>query len=526
MLIAKATDNNMKTIFFYIILFASLALGHMAAAQEVVELKQPQSNKVIIKLMFRNGSVSDPQGKEGLTFTTANVLMEGGTKNLTSQQIKQLVYPMAAQYGATIDKEVTVFTFAVHKDFLEKFYPIVKGLVLTPSLSTEDFSRIQSNQQNYVDQVIRASSDEEYSKKALEDLLFRGTPYQHMVQGTSAGVAAITLEDVKQHYKNFFTRNNLMIGIAGNYTPAFLAQLKTDMAQLPATKPALPPPPQVKQPDGVQVEIISKDNALGSAIFAGFPMNITRADDDFAALMVANSYLGEHRKSYGQLYDKIRSTRSMNYGDYSYIEWYQNGGGNMLPEPGVPRHANYFAIWIRPVQIAEGLKKQYPELKDITIGHAQFALRLDIREVDNLVTNGMTPEAFEATRRFLRSYNKLYIQTPEKQLGFLMDSRFYGRTDYIKEMDALLAKLTVADVNRAIKKYWQVANMYVTIVTDDSEAQPLADALKNNTPSPMSYANVVKEGLPQAVKNEDAVIADYKLNVKSVKVVDSKDTFK
>jgi len=255
-------------------------------------------------------------------------------------------------------------------------------------------------------------------------------------------------------------------------------------------------------------------------------MNITRANDDFAALMVANSYLGEHRKSYGQLYDKIRSTRSMNYGDYSYIEWYENGGGNMLPVPGVPRHANYFAIWIRPVQIAEGLKKQYPELKDITIGHAQFALRLAIREIDNLVTNGMTPEAFEATRRFLRSYNKLYIQTPEKQLGFLMDSRFYGRTDHIKEMDALLAKLTVADVNRAIKKYWQVANMYVTIVTDDSEAQPLADALKNNTPSPMSYANVVKEGLPQAVKEEDAIIADYKLNVKNVKVVDSKDTFK
>jgi zinc protease len=216
----------------------------------------------------------------------------------------------------------------------------------------------------------------------------------------------------------------------------------------------------------------------------------------------------------------------MNYGDYSYIEWYENGGSNMLPVPGVPRSSNYFSLWIRPVQIAEGLKKQYAELKDINVGHAHFALRLAIREVDNLVKNGMTKEQFEATRNFLRSYNKLYIQTPERQLGFLLDSKFYGRQNYIQEMDALLAKLTLEDVNRAIKFYWQVNNMYVTIVTDDSEATALAQALKENTPSPMSYSNLVKEGLPKSVLEEDEQVSKYKLNVKNVRIVDSKDTFK
>jgi len=36
----------------------------------------------------------------------------------------------------------------------------------------------------------------------------------------------------------------------------------------------------------------------------GFPMNVTKANDEYAALMVANSYLGEHRKSYGKLFSK------------------------------------------------------------------------------------------------------------------------------------------------------------------------------------------------------------------------------
>src|SRR5436190_21863405 len=82
-------------------------------AQEVVELKMPKSNKVVIKLMFRNGSITDPQGKEGVTQLTANAITEGGTKDLTKEQITDKIYPWAASYNASVDKEVTVFTFEV-----------------------------------------------------------------------------------------------------------------------------------------------------------------------------------------------------------------------------------------------------------------------------------------------------------------------------------------------------------------------------------------------------------------------------
>jgi zinc protease len=497
-----------------------------ALGQEVVELRLPNSNKVVVKLRFRNGSIVDPAGKEGLTQLTAQLVAQGGTQRMTFSQIQDAIYPMASGYYALVDKEVTTFTFQVHKDFLTEFYPIVKELILTPAFSEDDFKRVKINQQNYVDQVIRASSDEEYSKKALEDLLFRGTNYQHMKQGTSAGVKAITLEDAKEHYAKFFTKNNLMIGLAGNYDDAFLQMVKDDMAMLPDTQPVLPQPGKANQPEGIEVQIVAKEGAFGSAIFTGFPLEITRADDDFIPLMVANSYLGEHRKSYSKLYQEIRQKRSMNYGDYSYIEWYENGGGNMLPPPGVPRTSNYFSIWIRPVQIAKQLKMQYPELGGLTVGHAHFALRMAIHEVDKMITKGMSKEDFEATREFLRSYTKLYAQTPERQLGYLMDSRFYGRTDYLAELDGLLAKVTLDDVNKAIKKYWQVENMYVTIVTDASEAGPLAKSLMKNRRSPMSYSNVVKAGLPEDVLKEDALVEKYRLNVKKMMVVESAKTFK
>jgi zinc protease len=522
-----------KTILIKIITLIALnvSVSFLSAAQEVIELKMPRSNKVVIKLMFKNGSVSDPKGKEGLTALTTAIVSDGGTQAMTKSQIQDKIYPWASQISGNTDKEVSVFTFETPAQYLDVFYDIVTGLIKTPGFRQEDFDRIKSNHKNYVDEVIRQSSDEEYSKKALENFLFRGTPYQHMVAGTSAGIAGITLADVKSHFSQNYSARNLTIGIAGNYPASFVEKIKKDMqgiggtasSKSTASKPVAP----VKLTDGMQVEIIAKDNALGSAIFMGFPMNITRSSDEFSALMVANSWLGEHRKSYSHLYEKIREQRSMNYGDYSYIEWYEGGGGNMLPPPGVPRSTNYFSIWIRPVQTAASLKTQYPELSTITIGHAHFAIRMALHEMHQLVNNGMSQEDFEATRAFLRSYIKLYIQTPERHLGYLMDSKFYGRKNYITEMDTLLAQLTLERVNNIMKIYWAegMNNFYITIVTDKSEAQPLAESLKNNTPSPMSYSNSLKSSLDQKILDEDKTIENYKLNIKDVRIVDSKDTF-
>ncbi len=512
-------------------IFASLAilficLSSSAFAEEIVQLKIPKSGKVTLRFVFRNGSISDPAGKEGLTALTADMIVESGTKKMSSTDIRKLIYPWAAQMSSFTDKEVSVFTFEVPTKHLQQFYStVVKELLLHPAMDKNDYDRLLSNQKNYVEQVIRQSSDEEYGKKYLEEMIFSGTPYSHLNEGSVSSLTSITLDDVVNHYAQMYNRNNVMIGVAGDYPETLIQQLKSDMNMLPDVKPALPKLIAPAMPDGITVDIISKQGALGSAISAGFPMNLTRANNDFAALMVANSWLGEHRKSYSRLYQKIREARSMNYGDYSYIEWYQNGGANMLPVSGTPRSMNYFSIWLRPVQTAKGLKGQYQELSEIKVGHAHFALRMAIREMDELITKGLSEADFQNTRDFLKSYSKLYIETPAKKLGYLMDSRFYGRTDWITELDGLLSKLTVSDVNAAMKKYWQVKNMKIAIITDESEANALAESLRANSPSPMSYSNSLKSSLPETILSEDNVVSTYPLIIKEVRVMNSDATF-
>lgn len=491
-----------------------------------VLLPIPSSDKIVVKLMFRLGSICDPPGKEGLTNLMVQTMMDGGTKDKTRSELKDFLYPTATSYYASVDKEAVVFTFEFHKDNTAKVLLPVLKLISFPRFDETDFKRVHSNALNYVEQVLKASSDEDFNKVALEALLFRGTNYAHPVFGTASGIRNITLNDVKEHYQKWITSKNVLIGLSGNYPDDMLTTVNKNITMLAEAAPAMPEPGKARNVKGLEVEIISKKGALGSALYGGVSFELTRRDDDFAAMMVANSWLGEHRKSYSRLYQKIREQRSMNYGDYSYIEWYNAGGSNMLPQPGYPRSSNYFSIWIRPVQTAKGLKEQYPELKDIKVGHAHFAWRMAMREWEQLVNKGLSKDDFELTRQFLKSYIKLYIQTPAKQLGFLMDSRFYGRQDFIHDAGILLDALTVEKVNEAMKRYWKPGNMYVSIITDESEAEPLKIALLKNAPSPMSYSDELKKVLDKKILEEDVEVSKFPLRTTRVEIVPSSEIFK
>jgi zinc protease len=72
----------------------------------------------------------------------------------------------------------------------------------------------------------------------------------------------------------------------------------------------------------------------------------------------------------------------------------------------------------------------------------------------------------------------------------------------------MLDEVTLNEVNRAIKKYWQCENMQIVMVTSDAEA--LKEALVNNSPSPYAYPTPK----PESLLKEDEEIVKYPLPIK------------
>jgi len=257
----------------------------------------------------------------------------------------------------------------------------------------------------------------------------------------------------------------------------------------------MPPPRTVGSPQAVLIEKQTRSTAFS----LGTPLDVKRGDPDFPALLVAQSYFGQHRVSGGRLFDRMRDLRGLNYGDYAYIEYFPRGMFRMEPEPNLARQQQIFQIWIRPVP---------PET-------AHFALRLALYELDKLIRDGLTPQAFERTRSFLTKNVNLLIKTRQAELGYAIDSLYYGIPDYHSYVSRELAKLTVKEVNDAIRRRLRTDDIRIVAVAQNCDE--LKRKLAGNLISPMKY----NSDKPEDVLEEDKVVERWRIALKpeSVQIV-------
>jgi zinc protease len=468
-----------------------------AAAPIASVLEPSQSPLVSFRLLFMTGAAADPPGKEGVAALTAALLSEGGSRSMPYEQIVEAFYPMAAGFGSQVDKEMTVFSGTTHVDNLEKYYSLIRDMLLDPGFREDDFKRLKEDAINYLKTSLRQGNDEELGKEYLYQLIYAGHPYGHTNTGTISSLEKLTLDDVRSFYKQNYTQGNLVLGLAGGYPADFPAKVNADFAKLPAGGAgAAKKYPQPKAAPGMRVDIIQRETRA-TAISMGFPIPVNRSHKDWPALALVASYLGQHRSSVSHLYQRLREARGLNYGDYAYVEYFPRGMYQFTPDPNLGRSTQIFQIWIRPVE---------PQ-------NSVFALRAALYEYDKLVREGMKQEDFAGIRDFLVKYANVLTSTQGARLGYALDSRYYGTPEYTSFMRTSLAKLTLADVNRAIKQYLNPGNMRIVMITKD--AQGLRDALVKGTPSPITY-NSPK---PADILAEDKIIERYKVNVRPDQIV-------
>lgn len=458
---------------------------------------QPSKSPIIsTRIQFLTGSVDDPEGKEGLASLTAAMLAQGGSKRLTYDQIVEQFYPMATGFGWQSDKEMTTFVGSTHVDNLDKYYDLISQMLLEPGFREEDFTRLKQDAINFLKTSLREGNDEELGKERLYNIIYAGHPYAHHSMGTISGLERTTLQDVRDFYAKNYTQANLVVGLSGGFNTKFSGRMAVDFTKLPKGRKQARKISAPKLETGMKIEIVERETRA-TAISLGFPIAVNRASKDYAALSLVASYFGQHRSSNSYLYGQLREKRGLNYGDYAYIEYFPRGMFQFQPDPNLARQQQIFQIWIRPVEP----------------NNANFTLRAALYEFDKLVKNGLDQQTFQETRDFLIKYVNILTQTKDAELGYALDSRFYGTENFNELMKTALSKLTLDDVNRAIKTHLLSNNMRIVMITKD--AKGLRDAIINNKPGTVSYA----AEKPAEILAEDKTISTYPIPVKAENVM-------
>jgi zinc protease len=455
-----------------------------------------RSPLVSFRILFMTGSAYDPNDKEGLASLTAAMLAEGGSRTRTYAQITGAMYPMATSFSWQVDKEMTVFSGSTHLDNLDKYYELIREMLVDPGFREDDFKRLKEDAINYLKTSLRGGNDEELGKEVLYTMIYPSTHvYGHENRGAVSALEKMTIKDVRDFYQNNFTQANLVVGLAGGYPEKFPGQVKSGFAKLPAGSPAGLKLARPTQTPGTRIQIVARETR-STAISLGFPLGVTRPNKDWPALAIVASYFGQHRSSNSHLYQRLREARGLNYGDYAYIEYFPRGMFQFQPDPNLGRQQQIFQIWIRPVEPQNG----------------HFVLRAALYEYDKLVREGMSQEAFDSTREFLSKYVNVLTATQDAQLGYALDSHYYQIADFPTYMRQQLARLTLEDVNRVIKQYLKSDAIRIAIVTKD--AAGLRDSILTGNPSPITYS----AEMPKEIKDEDKIIEAYKINVKPADV--------
>ena len=477
-----------------------------AMAPRFEELLRPSSTPLVdLRFLFEHGAADDPDGQEGLAELTARMVSDAGSEALTYAQVQRALYPLAAGFGAQVDKEMTVFSGTVHRDNLDRYYDIVASQLLDPAFRESDFERVKDQLINDIRVGLRANNDEELGKEVLYEMIYGPAhPYGHLTLGHAEAIAALTIDDVRSFYETHYRQPALTVGVAGDAPEPFLARMRADLAsELPDELGSMQQQ-AVSSPKlaGTHVTLVNKETRA-AAISFGFPIEVRRGHEDFVALYLARSYFGEHRSSNSHLFQRIREVRGMNYGDYAYIEYFPRGMYQFHPDPNLGRRHQIFQVWIRPVP---------PE-------QAHFALRLGLYELDRLIEEGISEEDFEATRNYLMKFTNVLTASQDRALGYDLDSSYYGTPEFVAYIREGLATLTRDDVNHAIRTHLDSEGMAVVVITP--EAQSLADQLAADAASPMTYT------VDQTVEvlAEDAVVESYPIKPDHVRVIEAADVF-
>ena len=437
------------------------------APMEVVTLADPEQPVVDLRLVFRAGAVDDPAGKEGLTALTTRLVVEGGTATRTPSQVLEALYPLAGVLHADTDKELTTFVARVHRDKVDAFLEVFAEVLGAPRFDPREFERLRSAALNTVRTRLRGENDEELGKVALDALLFEGHPYRHFNGGTVQGLTALTLEDARRHWASTFTRDRLVLGLAGPVDAKLEARVKAALEKLPATGTARAPLPKVPGFHG-RTWILQRDT-LSTAGSFGVAWPLRRGHPDFHAVALGLSYLGEHRQFHGRLFTELREKRGLNYGTYAYAEHFRQEGWSSMPMVNVARAAQDASVWLRPVE---------PQ-------NAVFALRGVLRELRLLLEQPLPKEEFETAKGFLAGWTRAWEQTAQRRLGWAIDARLYGTQDHLAGLRDALATLTAEDVQAALRRHLRPEAFNFVFVTKD--AAGLKSALVSAAPSPIQY---------------------------------------
>lgn len=392
-------------------------------------LVEDHTNPIIaVSFAFRGGAALDPAGKEGLADLVSGLLDEGAGP-LDSKTFQQKLEDLAITLRFDAGRDTfggRLLSLTANRDTA---FDLLRLAMTAPRFDAEPVERIRGQ----ILSNLRGDTENPgaLAQRALFSDLFADHPYARPVEGTEDSVKTITTADLRGFVARRLARDNVVIGVVGDITPAALAGVLDQVfGALPAKATDWRLAETAPRADG-RVTVI--DKAFPQSAIAFGQRGVKRDDPDYYVVYVLNHILGGGGFT-SRLYDEVREKRGLAYSVYSALAPMDYAG--MI----------FGGAGTRNEKAGETVKVIQEEWR-------------------RMAADGPTPEELADAKTFITGSFPLQFSSSDRIAGILAAIQMDNLgIDYLERRNAKIEAVTLADVRRVAGRLLDPAGLHFVVV--------------------------------------------------------------
>ncbi len=394
------------------------------------------------RVMVRTGDRWEPKDKIGLAGLVGQVLRSGGTKNMASDELDDLLEDRAA----TIESSIGTTNGNANMSTLVDDFPEMLGVfaeVLRHPAFEQD--KIDVAKTQITAGIARQNDDAgQILGREFTELVY-GSDSPYARQSTYATIDSISRDDLVAFHEKYFHPNRMILGLAGDFdSKKALELVKEVFGAWPAGPELKEPAAEYRQEPNPGIFYVEKNDVTQSYVRIGH-LGITRDNPDYYAVDMMNQVLGGSFAA--RLFTRVRSQKSL-----AYSVWGSVG-----------------SRWDYP-----GIAQLHISTKTETTAAGIDAL---LEEVGNLTSEPPTDEEVEKARSGILNSFVFRADSARKILSQQLTYEYFGYPlDWQERYRKGIDKMTTAEVRAAAKKYFHPDRFSILVVgKTDGIDRPLSD---------------------------------------------------
>jgi zinc protease len=440
-----------KTLRATIVLLAVLALAPATAiaAVEVQRVVSPggieawlvEEHRIpflSMRFAFRGGAALDPEGKDGLAELVSGMLNEGAG-DLDALAYQKAIEDNAIRLGFDAGLDEFAGTLETLTERRERAFELLAIALAAPHFDAEPLERVRAQ---LISGLVRETKNPNtVAQHIWHRAVFGDHPYARSPSGSIASVESLSAADLREFAANRFTRDRLVLGVAGDIDAETLGRLLDEtFGGLPATGAATDVADIV--PGAVGEVLIERMPQPQSVVMWG-QRGLKRDDPDYYAAYVMNHILGGGGFS-SRLTEEVREKRGLAYGVYSYL---------------APR--DHAALYLG------GVATQNERVAEsIEVIRAEFARMRD---------DGVSADELSDAKTYLTGSFPLRLDSNSEIASMLVGMQIAELgIDYLEHRQGLIESITLDDIQRVAAALIDPDSFTIVVVGDPAAIEPSA----------------------------------------------------